>query len=911
MSLAIVLLSACSKSPEQLVASGKAYIDKGDYKAATLELRSALQQQPESAEARYLLGLALLETRDPLGAEKELRKATELGYPQEKALPQLAKVMLTLRQADKVVAEFGGKQLSEPAANAELLATVGNAYLATGKRTEAAAAYAKALAAQPGHAAAKLGQARLAALDRDFDRAEQIAGEVATQSPSSTAAWTFKAQLALANQKGEEAVSNYRKALEAEPEDLDARLSLGLLLLQQDNDDGAAREADAMARVAKEDPRTLYLQSQIARKQRKYAEARDLALKVLRAYPGHIPSLRTAGISYFFLGSDQQAQDQLRKAVEGNKSDLVARRLLIASYLRSGDLPRAKRTLKESLELAPKDPGLLVLSGEVAVAERDLEGATHAYEAALAGGLDSAASMARLGQLQLAAGESSEAIRMLEAASAASDQQYQSDVLLVLVNLRQNKPAEALKWVEKIEKKQPEDPVGPTLRGGVLLASKDESGARASFEKALQLRPTHVPALVALARLDLQANNPTAAGKRFQAALSKEPNDESVTLAYASFLQSQKAPVEQRKELLANLVKNQPGSIRGRMLLIATLIDAGQAQDAVTIASQGLATDPEDPTLLRALGAAQLAAGNMSQGVAAFSKLSELQPQSPIPPTLVAYAYFKAGDERRALDALERALKIKPDYLSAQLAAARLYFKAKDLDAALRIARDIERQRPKVPTGYSVEADLLGSAKRWAEADRILKQGLAEAPSGTLAAKRHSLLLQSGKEQAAKEFASEWLAGHPEDAQFRGYLADRALWAADYAQAADQYRAILASSPNNTIALNNLAWASAKLNDPKALEYAEKAYALAPNAPAVMDTLGWMLVERGQVSRGLELLRKAVEGAPHSDDIRLNLAKGLIRAGDKEAGRRELEVLAKKGDGFPRQREVQELLSAK
>jgi tetratricopeptide (TPR) repeat protein len=141
-------------------------------------------------------------------------------------------------------------------------------------------------------------------------------------------------------------------------------------------------------------------------------------------------------------------------------------------------------------------------------------------------------------------------------------------------------------------------------------------------------------------------------------------------------------------------------------------------------------------------------------------------------------------------------------------------------------------------------------------------------------------------------------------------LADRALRAGDYAQAADQYRAILAITPNDALTLNNLAWASVKLNDPKALEYAEKAYSLAPDSPPVMDTLGWMLVEKGEISRGVGLLRKAVESAPTADDIRLNLAKALIRAGDKGAGRRELEVLAKKGKAFSRQGEVQDLLKA-
>jgi putative PEP-CTERM system TPR-repeat lipoprotein len=539
-----------------------------------------------------------------------------------------------------------------------------------------------------------------------------------------------------------------------------------------------------------------------------------------------------------------------------------------------------------------------------------MESAIGDYESALASagtGADVALQV-RLGQMHLVAGDTSEAVKMLESASAASSEQYQSDMLLAHYYLRQNKLREALASVEKIETKQPQDPMGPTLRGTVSLASKDEPAARASFEKALRLRPGFTPALVALARIDLRNNNPAAAEKRFQAVVDKEPGNESTTLAYVGFLEGQGAPAEKRLALLRQLVQTEPSAIRGRIALVDTLVRADRGRDAVTVAQEALANDPTNPTLLLAASRAQTAAGNRDQAEAILRQLAELKPQSPIPHALLAELYIKAGDSQRAHDALNRALKIKPDYLQAQLTAAHLYSRTGQSDAALVIARDIKRQRPKAPGGYLLEADLLAKDKRWPEADRVLEEGLSKIRASILAVNRHSLLVRSDQQQTAKSFANEWLAANPKDAVFRNHLAERAMRAKDYREATNQYQAILSVTPASAAVLNNLAWASYKLNDPKAVEYADKAYGLAPRSPTVMDTYGWLLVEQGEVARGIELLRKAVESAPQADGVRLNLAKALIRSGDKNAGRHELELLAKKGSSFSEHGEVQELL---
>ena len=108
--------------------------------------------------------------------------------------------------------------------------------------------------------------------------------------------------------------------------------------------------------------------------------------------------------------------------------------------------------------------------------------------------------------------------------------------------------------------------------------------------------------------------------------------------------------------------------------------------------------------------------------------------------------------------------------------------------------------------------------------------------------------------------------------------------------------------------LNNLAWAAMETKDPGALGYAEKAYALAPQNASVLDTYGWLLLQKGDVKRSVEILTAAVERAPKQPDMRLHLAKALIAVPDKAAARKEIETLFTLEVGAEQRAEAQELL---
>ena len=130
----------------------------------------------------------------------------------------------------------------------------------------------------------------------------------------------------------------------------------------------------------------------------------------------------------------------------------------------------------------------------------------------------------------------------------------------------------------------------------------------------------------------------------------------------------------------------------------------------------------------------------------------------------------------------------------------------------------------------------------------------------------------------------------------------------DFATAERHFMNVLSIRPQHSAALNNLAWLMAERGDKGAVAVAERAQALEPNAPPVMDTLAHALAMDGQLERAIEVQKKALVAMPERHEYRWNLAKLFVKNGKKSDAERELEVLARVGTDFARQAEVAALL---
>jgi len=906
------LLIACSnkESPDALIASAKDYANKGNYSAAAIQSKNVLQQNPNNGEARLLLGEALLEMHDPASAENELRRALALKQPESKVLPALARSMFELRQFDGLFKEFASRKLADPTGQARVRSYIGEAYLATGDTTRAAQAFDAALASVPDYTPARLGQVRLAVREGRLDDAVRIADAVIRASPQSVDAYVLKADALLARGDRDEARGLLQKALQVDATSLPAHFSLISLALDEGALDAAAAEIEAARKVGRGDLRITYFDALLAFRKGDLNKARDYTLQVLKRAPDHVPTLVLAGAIELQAGRSASAEDSLRRALVRAPTHVGARRLLVATLLRAGRPARALEVLQPLVGGGVEPtPAMLMLAGETYLANGDLTQASAFFEQAAKSDGQSVAARTRLGQIEVARGNTDEGIRELEAAAGADAKNNQADIALVLSHLRRRDPGKALEAARSLAKKQPTNPVSFELLGGVQLLLKDRAGARTSFEHALEVAPAFLPAAFSLANLDLAEKKAEAARKRLAAMLEKDPKNEQIILAQAEVEFRSGAANKDVTALLQKAIATNPDSSNARIALINHHLRSKDPRAALTAAQDAAAALPKDSRVLEALAFAQEAAGENERALESASKLVQMRPGVAEPLLRLAAIYTREHNYDRAMDALQRAQKIVPDNRQIDRDLVAMMLAQGRPELALQQARDLQKRAPGFAGGYLLEGDVLSAQKNFADAEKAYRAALKLEPrSGAIAVKLATTLGNEGKPADADSFAMRWLSDNPRDTQVRLLLADRMMRARDFKTATVQYQAVLSVDPNNVVALNNVAWIGGETGDPKAVTYAERAAKLAPQSASVLDTLGTLLIKQGDAPRGLEYLAKARDLAPARFDLRLSYARALAVAGQKDAARKELRAIVEAKEDAAEKRTAAEML---
>jgi tetratricopeptide (TPR) repeat protein len=208
---------------------------------------------------------------------------------------------------------------------------------------------------------------------------------------------------------------------------------------------------------------------------------------------------------------------------------------------------------------------------------------------------------------------------------------------------------------------------------------------------------------------------------------------------------------------------------------------------------------------------------------------------------------------------------------------------------AVRLARELVADQPRMPAGRELLAFVLQEDERVEEAIDVLARLAAEGAASDAAKVQLGLLLtETGKPAEAASIFAPIVARAANADNLNGYgiaLADQGR----FNEAIPQFRRALELDPNNAPAWQNLGIVALRMNDARsAHENLSRALALNPRLPLALNTLGVLYARQNDDARAVDAWQRAVALDPKQYDALFNIGLVAGRAGRVEEAKRAL-----------------------
>ncbi len=455
----------------------------------------------------------------------------------------------------------------------------------------------------------------------------------------------------------------------------------------------------------------------------------------------------------------------------------------------------------------------------------------------------------------------------------------------------------AAKLASAIFDQQPPDLRWPLLRQAALPL----------LEKALkhdsQLEDVHY----LIARLEsLPGGDHVRALKAVNEAV-KLANDDNVELSKALLLRGDLSDDDDKKLADYNqaiiIDPNHTDAWRTRGLFH---LGKGNHEQAAADFAKILEGDEENLNAHHAIAEALTYLEKYDQALEHIGKAIELEPDQPMAYTLRARIRAIQGDLKAALADLNTALKAAPNDLAALLMRARLHQAEGDLEKA---RKDVDRAlivRPGLVQGILLRSMVAAAAGDWDRAIADMKDLLSTDPKN-VEWRLQLAAYYSGSQRPRRAITiySELLDEDPENWLALRARADTLLSVGKHAEAIADFEAVLKAEPDNSGALNNLAWVLATSPDDK-LRNGKRSIELGTRAcevtkyqlPHILSTLASGYAETGDFETAIKWSTKAVE-LGDDKEIKEQLQKELESYKQKKPWR-ELQEVQEKPEPGPR-----------
>ncbi|HQQ74196.1 MAG TPA: tetratricopeptide repeat protein [Pseudomonadales bacterium] len=437
----------------------------------------------------------------------------------------------------------------------------------------------------------------------------------------------------------------------------------------------------------------------------------------------------------------------------------------------------------------------------------------------------------------------------------------------------------------------PENPEPAYLAGQYLIAFQRPDLAMQQSRRLLDLDAQTLYVGIASSPAAKDKNTGAQLLKEYRELLQQHPENIDLLLGQAALLESQ----GDLADSLTSIEKARDiddKNLQARLFEVDILYKSGRPDKAIHRMADIIKDDPEN-SRLRLQYARLLSEQDLAKALEQFDYLARSNSMEPDLLLARAMANYQLNRQVEAQDQFEQLIFLKKYTDTAYFYMGEIARSNKKTDMAIEYYRRVEDGNEYLPAAVR-SFDLLVSENKRMEGQQWLTAQRKSHPdlSIRLYLIEADVLLQQGDLARSLAALNEGIQKHPEQIELyyaRSLILEKQ---GDTRSAETDLRFVLAAQPDNASALNALGYllADNNTNLDEAYRLINKAQALRPEDPAIMDSMGWILYRQGHNEEAILRLQRAFDLDPN-DEIAAHLGE-VLWANQQQ---RDAESIWKKG----------------
>lgn len=613
-------------------------------------------------------------------------------------------------------------------------------------------------------------------------------------------------------------------------------------------------------------------------KQKKYSEAEQAFQASYTSLPSSLQTEVYLATTHYILGNLEQAHSFAERVYTKAPRSLRARQLLGAIQISRSELNAATEVLKTSLDDSPDNTMVLSMLGTTSLLQGDTSQGVKYAEKVLSLAPESRQAQDMLMVAKLMDGQALDK-------DAASDQglpltegdEFTRELLYAVESFRDGNIGQALEQAQKLNEKYPDKIEPINLIAACYLAVGQWDKAKIELERVLAIQANEPSAARNLAKVEIQQGNLERARTLLKALVEEYPGDEDAILLLA-VIETRLGSLADGTRVLEQAVEHNPHALTIRAKLAEEYLRAGHIVKVLEVTRDLSGKQfQQQPSLLEIRGKAQMLGGDVVSAKLTFSRWTEVEPDSAQAHFLYSDSLARSGDMVQAQKQLVRAVQLDPNHLPARVGEIKMLVQQGELERAKQALANLKNDFGNRSEVLGIEGWFALGSGDYVTAEQRLSAAVEQKPDMELTILLTKALWAQKKHDQAINVMQMWLEDRPQDLPVLLHLAGSYLTLNREGEASEIYAKVVEIYPNYLPALNNLAWLTREKNLEQAIAYAERANNLAPNDPFVLDTLGMLLLKKGELKRGYRMIQGAAERSPQDPEIQLHLGQALMQ----------------------------------